>query len=171
MRFLLVLVIIIAAGAVLWSSWRVDRRLFAVTLVAVLAGVPLFIYGVWHRSENLWEPIDPLRIETHVTDARVMESGVRLTGKLVNHGHVDLARVSGKAVLLWCDIQPGLPCKDIDETDFQLIAHVRPGDTYQWSAMVSMPAQSLDEGNTWELDVTQADGYPADKEHSNTDDK
>lgn len=170
MRFLLVLVIIIAAVAVLWSSWRLDRRVFALTLVAVLAGVPLFIYGVWHRSETLWQPIDPLKIYTRVTDVRVMEAGVRLTGELVNHSDRDLARVSGKAVLLWCDMQPGLPCKEIDETDFQLRAHVRPGDTYEWSAMVRMPAPSLEEGNTWELDVTGADGYPGDAKSTSVED-
>ena len=165
MRIVLILAALAAIAVVLWSSWKIDRRLFALVLVVVTLGAVFSGVGIWQTTEREWREIDPADIVLNITDARGMEAGIRLRGTLENRSGGRFSRLAARVTRLDCpdetDGQPSgtPPCSRVDEAELTLREHVRPGAEQPWSSMIRMPASALDEGTDWELEVLKAQGY------------
>ena len=159
MRILLSLVALAAVVTVLWSTWRLDRRLFAAALVLVLIAGVLFGIGVWQTTEREWQPLDTDALVVEIDDARGMEAGIRLRGRIRNQTEHSLSRLRLEVRRLDCEDNDGTDCRVLERERLELREHVAPGRSQPWSAMVRMPAEVLEEGSGWEVEVLGALGY------------
>ena len=162
LRILLVCAGLIAIATVLWSSWRVDRRLFAFVLVVVVIGAALFGVGYWHSAEQGMVPVEPAEIEVSVSQARATETGIRLSGRVFNRSSLPLALLQGRAVLEECTPE----CNEIGEASFIVRQHVPIGGSYPYSQIVRLPASLLADPQAdakqqrrWRIEVLSASGY------------
>lgn len=156
-RALVILVVLASIIVVLWSSWRLDRRLFAGALVLVIVGGTLFGLGIRQSTEQEWRELDTEQLRLVITGARGMEAGIRLHGTLENHSAASLSRVQGRVERLDC--RNGNDCRLIGEAPLALREHVPSGGSQRWVAMVRMPASALEEGTDWKVRLEQALGY------------
>ena len=157
MRILLILVALAAVITVLWSTWRLDRRLFAAALVLVLVASLLFGIGVWQSTEREWRELDTDGLSVDIGDARGMEAGIRLRGHIGNHTEHSLSRLQLEVRWLDCDDEGA--CELVGRERLELREHVAPGRSQPWSAMIRMPADLLEEGSDWEVELLGALGY------------
>lgn len=161
LRILLICAGLIAIATVLWSSWRVDRRLFAFVLIVVLIGAVLFGFGYWHSAEQGMVPVDPERVDVTVSGVRATETGIRLSGRVFNRSALPLALLQGRAVLEECTPQ----CSEIGGASFIVRQHVPIGGSYPYSQIVRLPASLLSgsqdetERRRWRIEILSASGY------------
>ncbi|WP_111656598.1 hypothetical protein [Isoalcanivorax indicus] len=160
MRILLVLVGLVAIAVVLWASWRIDRRLFIFTLIAVLIGALMFGLGVWHSRDQAMVQVSPDDVTLTLEQSRSMEIGVRLQGRVNNGSPHPLARVEARALLERCvdDV-----CETLGEDRLTLRQHVPPGASLPWSQMVQPPPGTVDGPHDWRLEIKSVSGYANDR--------
>lgn len=155
-RILLVLVVLIALGAVLWSSWRLDRRLFVGVLVASVTLLVLFVGGFFRSQEQTFVAIPPEKVEIELLRWRALETGIRLEGRVYNGNDTAVARISGQALLLDC---PGPDnCREKARTGFQLRQHVPPDTTYPFDTVLRLDAP-LPDHPRWLFRIERVEGY------------
>ena len=155
-RILLVLVILAALVAVLWSSWRLDRRLFAGVLALSAVLLALFVGGFFQSQERTFVAIAAEEVELELLRWRDTESGVRLEGQVRNNSELAVARVSGKAVLRDCPDTDS--CRVLARVPLELRMHVPPGTTYPFDTVLRLDRPLPDHPN-WVLRVERAEGY------------
>lgn len=156
-RILLVLVAVLAAGVALWSSWRVDRRLFAALAVVAAAVVGGLVYQLFDVREDEWEPLPADQVRLELDGQHVTESGVRLTGTLDNQGNRPVGRVETRVQVADCSGEP--PCRVIAEAPFDLRLQVPPRKSYPFQEMVRMRVTSGAEDKEWRVQVKSVYGY------------
>ena len=161
LRLLMLLIALLAIGAVLWASWRLDKRLFAGVLVITLLGAGFLVAGIWQSAEESRVSIDPEQLAISVNDARGMEEGVRLRGIIENRSPHAHSHLLGAARLLDCEQQDTeRECRVVAEAPFRLRMHVPAGGSYPWSTIVRMQREKLAEGNEWHIHVDEVTGFP-----------
>ncbi len=156
-RALVIIVALASIAVVLWSSWRLDRRLFAGALVLVIIGGTLFGIGVWQSTEEEWRELDTQQLSLEITGARGMEAGIRLQGRIENHSGQGLSRIQAQVERLDC--RNGNDCRVVARAPLELREHVASGGTQRWAAMIRMPSSALEDGNDWAVHMEQALGY------------
>lgn len=155
-RILLVLVILAATVAVLWSSWRLDRRLFAGVLALAVILLALFVGGFFQSQERAFVAIAAEEVDLELLRWRNNESGVRLEGQVRNNSDRAMARVSGMAVLRDCPDTES--CREVTRVPLELRLHVPPGTTYPFNTVLRLDRPLPDHPN-WVLRVEEARGY------------
>lgn len=160
MRILLVIMGLLAVAVVLWASWRIDRRLFIFTLIAVLVGGVMFGLGVWHSRDQAMVDVPPEAVRLTLEQSRSMEIGVRLQGRVTNDSAHPLARVEARAVLERCTDEG---CDLLGEDRLTIRQHVPPGASLPWSQMVQLPGGVPDGARDWRLEVKSVSGYANDR--------
>ena len=164
LRLLMLLIALLAIGAVLWASWRLDRRLFAGVLIITLLGVSFLITGIWKSAEESRVNIAADKLLISVNDARGMEEGVRLRGHIENRSPHAHSHLYGVARLLACEQHDEIrECQTVAEAPFSLRMHVPAGGSYPWSSIIRMPRDRLAQGNEWQIHVDEAIGFPGDQ--------
>lgn len=156
-RILLLLVAGLAMGVVLWSSWRVDRRLFAGLAVAAGVAMTALVLQLFDMGEDDWQPLPADQIRLTLEDQNVTESGVRLTGTLENRGNRPVGRVMARIQVVDCAEEP--PCRVIAEAPFDLRLQVPPRKSYPFSHMTRMTVTPEAEEHEWRLQVQSVYGY------------
>lgn len=156
-RILLLLVAGLAMGVVLWSSWRVDRRLFAGLAVAAGVAMTALVLQLFDMGENEWEPLPADQIRLTLEDQNVTESGVRLTGTLENRGNRPVGRVTARVQVVDCEQES--PCRVIAEAPFDLRMQVPPRKSYPFSHMMRMTVTQEVEKREWRVQVKSVYGY------------
>ena len=156
-RILLLLVAGVAMGVVLWSSWRVDRRLF--TGLALAAGVAMaaLVLQLFDTGEGDWEPLPANQVRLTLDDQNVTESGVRVSGSLENDGNRPVGRVTARVQVVECGQEP--PCRVLAEAPFDLRLQVPPRKSYPFSRMVRMTVTPEAEEREWRVQVKSVYGY------------
>lgn len=157
MRILLVVIGLAAIATVLWASWRVDRRLFIFTLVAILIGATLFGLGIWHSRETAMVNVPHDQVRLTLQRASGMEIGIRLQGRLHNESDYPLAVVRAMARVEQC-VDEGA-CTLLGEETLTVRQHVPPGQSLPYSQMVQLSASLLDEPHDWQIEVKSVSGY------------
>ena len=167
LRVLLVCAGLTAIAVVLWSSWRVDRRLFAFVLSVVLVGALLFGVGYWRTADQAMVVIMPEQVRLSVEQARGMETGIRLSGRVYNQSAWPVALIKGRAVLEECTAPGQEACREIGGAAFRVRQHVPVGGSYPYSQVVRLSDTLLadpaapDSSRRWRIDVLSVSGYAA----------
>lgn len=156
-RILLVLAVGLAAGVVLWSSWRVDRRLFAALAVVAAVVMGALLFQLFDVREDEWEPLPADQVRLTLDSQNVTESGVRLTGTLENQGDRPVARVSSRVQVVDCGDEP--PCRVLAEAPFDLRLQVPPRKAYPFQEMIRMTVTPEAEQHQWRVQVKSVYGY------------
>jgi hypothetical protein len=156
-RILLILVAGLAMGVVLWSSWRVDRRLFAGLAAAAGVAMAGLVLQLADLGQDEWTPLPADQIRLTLKDQNVTESGVRLTGKLENRGNRPVGRVTARIQVVDCNGEP--PCRVIAEAPFDLRLQVPPRQSYPFSHMTRMTVTPDAEQHEWRVQVKSVYGY------------
>lgn len=161
LRIMLVCAGLTAIAVVLWSSWRVDRRLFAFVLSVVIIGGVLFGVGYWRTTGEAMVTVPVDEVDVSVSQARGMETGIRLSGRVINQSPWPLALVQGRAVLEECVAEN---CREIGGAAFRVRQHVPVGGSYPYSQIVRLPDTLLadPEGTDerrWRIEVLSVSGY------------
>lgn len=155
-RILLVLVVLAALGAVLWSSWRLDRRLFVGVLLTSVTLLVLFVGGFFRSQERAFVEIPADNVKVELVRWRALETGIRLEGKVYNGNDAAVARIAGQALLLDC---PGPDdCDEKARTEFRLRQHVPPDTTYPFDTVLRLDAP-LPDHPRWLLRIERVEGY------------
>lgn len=155
-RILLVLIVLAALVAVLWSSWRLDRRLFAGVLALSVVLLALFVGGFFQSQERAFVAIAAEKVDLELLRWRDTESGVRLEGQVRNNSDRAMARVSGQALLRDCPDTDN--CLELARVPLELRLHVPPGTTYPFDTVLRLD-QPLPDHPNWVLRVEDARGY------------
>lgn len=156
-RILVVAAAVLAVSVLLWSSWRLDRRLFAlVCAVTVITLVGGFI--VFHDGGEDTTALPPDQISLSLDSRHATESGVRLTGTLENRGERPVAQVLIRVRALAC-ADDGDDCSEYASAPLELRMQVPSGKRYPFSSMVRLPPDSADETYRWVLEVESVRGY------------
>jgi hypothetical protein len=156
-RILLLLVAGLAMGVVLWSSWRVDRRLFAGLALAAGVAMAALMLQLFDSGEDTWEPLPADQIRLTLEDQHVTESGVRLTGTLENRGNRPVGRVMARVQVVECGQEP--PCRVLAEAPFDLRLQVPPRKSYPFHHMIRMTVTPEVEKHEWRVQVKSVYGY------------
>ncbi|MBZ2187882.1 hypothetical protein K8B33_02130 [Alcanivorax sp. JB21] len=172
LRVLLVLAGLLAIAVVLWASWRIDRRLFAGTLVAVLIGALMFALGFWHSRGQAQVVLPADAVSLSLSQSRGMEIGIRIRGRVTNHSEHALARVKARVTLLQCadldgtdadstdaDSTDATHCEAVGKDTIDLRQHVPAGADYPYSTMVNLSADLLDGTTQWQVEPLSVIGY------------
>ena len=157
LRVLLVIAGLFAIAVVLWASWRIDRRLFAAALVAVLIGVLMFSLGLWQSREQAQVDLPVDAVSVSLTQSRGMEIGIRIQGRITNHSAHALARVKARVTLQQCDDADH--CETLGQDLIDLRQHVPVGTDYPYSKMVDLPADLLGDNTQWHVEPLSVIGY------------
>lgn len=156
-RILLILVAGLAMGVILWSSWRVDRRLFAGLAAAAGVAMAALLLQLADLGKDEWTPLPADQVRLTLKDENVTESGVRLTGTLENRGNRPVGRVSARIQVVACKQEP--PCRVIAESPLDLRLQVPPRTTYPFSHMTRMTVTPDTEEREWRVQVKSVYGY------------
>lgn len=165
LRVLLVCAGLVAIAVVLWSSWRVDRRLFAFVLAVVVIGALLFGVGYWRTADQAMVVIAPDQVRLSVEQARGMETGIRLSGRVYNQSAWPVALIQGRAVLQECTAPGQDTCREIGSAAFRVRQHVPVGGSYPYSQVVRLSDSLLadpatpDSNRRWHIEVLSVSGY------------
>lgn len=168
LRVLLVCAGLTAIAVVLWSSWRLDRRLFAFVLAVVLIGAVLFGIGYWRTADQAMVGIEPDQVRLSVDQVRGMETGIRLSGRVYNQSAWPVALIQGRAVLEECNTAEGEACQEIGSAAFRVRQHVPVGGSYPYSQVVRLSDSLLADPVTpaghrrWHIQVLSVSGYASD---------
>lgn len=157
LRVLLVLAGLLAIAVVLWASWRIDRRLFVATCVAVLVGVLMFVMGFWHSRDQAQVELPADAVSLSLDQFRGMEIGIRIQGRMTNHSEHALARVKARVSLQRCTADTD--CETLGEDVIQLRQHVPAGTDYPWSQMVNLSSDLLGDNTQWQVEPLSVIGY------------
>ncbi|MCH8542913.1 MAG: hypothetical protein LAT61_05015 [Alcanivorax sp.] len=157
LRVLLVLAGLLAIAVVLWASWRIDRRLFAGTLVAVLIGALMFGLGFWHSREQAQVELPADAVSLTLEQSRGMEIGIRIQGRMTNHSEYALARVKARVTLQQCPEATG--CETVGEDIIHLRQHVPAGSSYPYSQMLNLSSDLLGDNAQWQVEPLSVIGF------------
>ena len=169
LRVLLVCAGLTAIAVVLWSSWRVDRRLFVFVLVVVIIGSVLFGIGYWRTADQAMVGIEPEQVRVSVEQARGMETGIRLSGRVYNQSAWPVALIQGRAVLEECTAAENGTCQEIGGATFRVRQHVPVGGSYPYSQVVRLSDTLLADPATpgghrrWHIQILSVSGYASDE--------
>lgn len=156
-RILVVAAAVLAVAVLLWSSWRLDRRLFAlvcaVTVITVVGG-----FIVFHDGGEDTTALPPDQVSLSMDSRHATESGVRLSGSLENRGERPVAEVLVRVRALDCP-DGNDDCREYASAPLELRMQVPPGKRYPFNSMVRLPPDSADEAYRWVLEVESVRGY------------
>lgn len=166
-RILLLVVVVLALAAVLWSSWRLDRRLFLAVAAASLVTLALFVAGFFNSQDEVFTAVSPQEVRLEVISANPTEYGVRLRGRIHNDGAVALGRISAQAILLDCSLAEATgdaeQCREQTRVPLELRQHVPAQTSYPFDSMLRLQAEDIPDQPRWRLEVSRVQGYTAKK--------
>jgi len=157
-RFILVVGIVLAVSSVLWSTWRLDRRLFtAVSVALVIFGV-VFGFGAWQGSQQALVTVPHEKLVFSMDNAKPLETGIRIKGNLYNHETVPIALVKLQVNQITCTTTD--ECQLTDAATLVIRRHLNAGASAPISEVVrlSNPKESNTKV-TFEVIVLEAKGY------------
>lgn len=157
-RFLLFAGVFAAVAATLWSSWRLDRRLFIGVSVGLAVFALVFGFGAWQGSQQALVPVADAQVRFSLHNFRPLETGTRLTGVLHNHGNEPVAVITLNVVQQQCTEQQ---CHDIAHTQLVLRRHINAESQADINEMIRLksPALAAPEHYEWRIDVSDVQGY------------
>jgi hypothetical protein len=157
-RILLIIAAIVAASVLLWSSWRLNRRLFALVATCLGVGLAIWVVAILNNQQSDWVSLATETVSLSLNERHATESGVRITGSLTNNGDTAVAMVLGHVRVLDC--QPDTDnCREVTSAPLELRMHVPAGTRYPFTTMVRLeqPGEYADE--RWLLEVDGVRGY------------
>jgi hypothetical protein len=123
----------------------------------VLAGLVVLTVGVWQGGKNDQVHMAPQGITLALTEIRNSESGVRLSGTVLNEGKQDVAALTLQAQALHCS--GPADCAVIYQQPITLQMYLPSGNEYQF-AVVSRHPEENTPVDRWQLRVVDKLAYP-----------
>jgi len=157
-RFILFAGVFIAIASVLWSSWRLDRRLF----IGVATGLALFAlifgFGAWQGSQQALVPVANAQLNFTLNNFRALETGTRLTGVLHNKGTEPVAVITLDVVQQRCNEQQ---CDDVARTELVLRRHINAESSADINEIIRLKSPSLTAPShyQWHIEISDVQGY------------
>lgn len=158
-RFILFVGVFSAVCAILWSSWRLDRRLFVGVSVGLVLFAAVFGFGAWQGSQQALVPVPQAEVRFELHGFRPLETGTRLSGILHNGGAEPVAVVTLTVRQQQCN--ESQECEEIAQTKMVLRRHVNEHATADINEIIRLRSPALPPSlhYRWQVDVTQVQGY------------
>src|SRR5690625_4886161 len=93
-RFILVAGLTAAVLLVLWSTWRLDRRLFGLVCAGLVVFGILFGIGAWQGSQQALVTLPHEELAFELENTKALETGLRVNGTLYNRSEEAVAVVT-----------------------------------------------------------------------------
>lgn len=155
-RFVLVAGIVLAVSLVLWSTWRLDRRLFTGVSVALALFGIVFGFGAWQGSQQALITIPHGKIAFELENTRQLETGLRIKGELINQENQAAAVVTLTVNQLICEAEGS--CAPMDSARIVIRRHINAEASAPISEVVRL-SSSKDKNVKYEVLVSEAKGY------------
>lgn len=157
-RFVLVVGIVFAVSLVLWSTWRLDRRLFTGVSVALAIFGFVFGFGAWQGSQQALVVVPHKNLSFKLEDAKQLETGVRIKGNLHNNEAISVAIVTLQVNQTLCnDLDE---CHPADSETIVVRRHLNAGESAPISEVVRLLGSNKPNAtSTFEVTILEAKGY------------
>lgn len=158
-RFILVAGLTAAVLLVLWSTWRLDRRLFGLVCAGLVVFGILFGIGAWQGSQQALVTLPHEELAFELENTKALETGLRVNGTLYNRSEEAVAVVTLQVERQLCNATQG--CKSQDSTSLVIRRHINPQGAVPVSEVVRLPALAGNQANSvrYLVSIVQARGY------------
>lgn len=158
-RFILFIGVLSAVGTVLWSSWRVDKRLFAAVSVGLVIFAIVFGFGAWQGSQQALIEVHDAKLEFDLKSTRSLETGTRLVGVLTNKGTEPVAVINLQVSQHLCNDEGA--CQEVEQATIVIRRHINGHSSADINEIVRLKSLDLDPKHhmEWRTNITDVQGY------------
>lgn len=157
-RFVLVASIVLAVSLLLWSTWRLDRRLFATVSVGLAVFGVVFGFGAWQGSQQALIVVPHDKLTFNLESATPLETGVRIKGHLYNNEAVPIATAKLSVSQQVCN--DSNECQTTDTATIIIRRHLNPSAEAPISEVVRLAdTHNSDTASNYVVTIIQAKGY------------